>query len=351
MNRTVRGWLLTGAVLLCAPHSVRAQIKETKLSGFTIEQEIVLPGSPTEIYDVVTGDISPWWDHHFTETPKKFFIEARPGGGFYEIFNDAGDGVLHATVILADRGKRLRYTGPLAFSGSVADFAVTYDLAPDPAGTRFHLKVNFAGQLPDGAEKNVDAVWRHFLVERLKPYVESPEYKKRKGSQVKNSSFVSPSGERVLRHEVTVNGKLADVWNAVTTSEGLMTFMAPAVRVELKTGGVFDSNYRVGSNLGDPGTIHNQVLNYIPMEMFSIKVGLTDQFPARPREAGTLFAVLTFKGAGANQVQVTESMLGWGDGEDWSQVYSFFDRGNAYTLAELARRFEQGPVTWKGEQK
>jgi uncharacterized protein YndB with AHSA1/START domain len=339
------------AVLLCAQLSAVGQIKETKLSGFTIEQEIVLPGSPVEVYDALTGDISPWWDHHTSEKPKKFFIDPRPGGGFYEIFNDAGDGVLHATVIYADRGKKLQFTGPLVFSGKVADFAVTYDLAPDPGGTRLHLTSNVAGQLPDGTEKMVDSVWHHFLVERLKPYLESPEYKKRKSTQVKNSSFVSPTGERVLRHEVTVNCGLADIWNAITTSEGLMTFMAPVVHVELKTGGVFDSNYRVGSKLGDPGTIHNKVLNYIPMEMFSIQVGLTDQFPQGPREAGTLFAVLTFKDAGASQVLATISMLGWGKGEDWDQVYHFFDRGNAYTLAELARRFEQGPKVWKEETR
>jgi uncharacterized protein YndB with AHSA1/START domain len=339
------------ALLLCAQISAVAEIKETKLSGFTIEQEIVLPGNPVEVYDAVTGDITGWWDHHFTATPKRLYIEARPGGGFYEIFNDAGDGVLHATVIYAERGKRLRYTGPLAFSGEVADFAVTYDLAADPGGTRFHLTVNVAGQLPDGVEKVADGVWHHFLFERLKPYLESPEYQKHKGPQVKNSSFVTPAGERVLRHEITVNGSLADVWNAFTTSEGLMTFMAPVVHMELKTGGVFDSNYRVGSKLGDPGTIHNQVLNYIPLEMFSIKVGLTDQFPEGPRKAGTLFAVLTFKDAGAKQSLVTISMLGWGSGEDWDAVYKHFDRGNSYTIAELARRFDQGPVAWKGEQK
>ncbi len=139
----------TGLVViaLCTQLAAVGEIKETKLSGFTIEQEIVLPGSPAEVYDAVTGDISPWWDHHFTATPKKLYIEPRPGGGFYEIFNDAGEGALHATVIYAERGKRLRYTG----------------------------------QLPDGVEKIVDSVWHHMLVEQLKPYLESPEYKKRKG--------------------------------------------------------------------------------------------------------------------------------------------------------------------------
>lgn len=346
-----RIFLIAAAVFAAASPLAWTQPKETRLSAFTLEQEVVLAGTPTEVYDAVTGDISPWWDHHFTATPKKFYIEAKPGGGFYEIFNDAGDGLRHGTVIWAERGKRLRFAGPLVFSGQYAEFVTTYDLKPDPAGTRLHLTVNFGGQLPAGVEKNVDEVWHHFLFERLKPYMETRKAGA-KPDPVRNTSFVAPSGERVLRHEVLVNASLADVWNALTTSDGLMSFMAPTVRMELKTGGRFDSNYRVGSKPDDPDAIHNQVLNYVPMEMFSIKVGLTKQFPARPREAGTLFAVLNLRDAGNKQVLVMESMLGWGDGDDWNQVYALFDRGNAYTLAELARRFDQGPAVWekkKGE--
>lgn len=169
--------------------------------------------------------------------------------------------------------------------------------------------------------------------------------------QIKNTSFVTASGERVLRHEVVVNAGLPEVWNALTTSEGLMSFMAPMVRVELKTGGAFESNYRVGSKPGDPDNIHNQVLSYVPMEMFSIKVGLTKQFPQRPREAGTLFSVLNFQDFGDRHVRVTESMLGWGEGADWNQVYELFNRGNAYTLGQLARRFDQGPIVWGEKEK
>jgi hypothetical protein len=78
---------------------------------------------------------------------------------------------------------------------------------------------------------------------------------------------------------------------------------------------------------------------------------VTEQFPERPRQPGTLFAVLPLKEAGAKQTLVSISMLGWGSGEAWETVYQHFDRGNAYTMAELARRFDRGPVVWKGEKK
>lgn len=84
---------------------------------FSFDKEVTLPGTPEQIFDAATGDISGWWDHSFSEKPKKFFIEAKPGGGFWEIFDDEGNGVLHATVIYSQRGKMIRFDGPLGLSG------------------------------------------------------------------------------------------------------------------------------------------------------------------------------------------------------------------------------------------
>ena len=53
---------------------------------FSFEMNFSYPGDPVFVYDHLTGDISDWWDHSFSEKPYKLFIEARPGGGFYEIF-------------------------------------------------------------------------------------------------------------------------------------------------------------------------------------------------------------------------------------------------------------------------
>jgi uncharacterized protein YndB with AHSA1/START domain len=166
------------AVLLAAlPADVRGDTRELKTGAFQVQMELVLPASPEEVYDAVTGDISGWWDHSFSAHPKKLFIEPKPGGGFYEIFDDAGNGALHATVIYADRGKRLRFTGPLGFSGQAVTMVTTYDFAPDPAGTRLRLTCNVSGQIEDGEDKVIDSVWHHFLVERLKTYIESGAYK------------------------------------------------------------------------------------------------------------------------------------------------------------------------------
>lgn len=147
---------------------------------FTIEQQVTLPGSSIQIYDAMTGDISPWWDHSFSEKPYKLYIEAMPGGGFYEIFNAGGDGVKHATVIYSDRGKMLRFDGPLGLSGKAIQMVTTYEFEPVGSdSTSVKVSVHAAGEITEGLAQQVEKVWHHFLYERFKPYIESGEYKKR----------------------------------------------------------------------------------------------------------------------------------------------------------------------------
>ena len=167
--------------------------------------------------------------------------------------------------------------------------------------------------------------------------------------EVKDTSFRAPDGERVQRLEMVVPAALKEVWETVSTSRGWTTFMAPAVDMELKTGGKFLSNYRAGAKPGDPGTVYNTVLAYVPMQMFAMKVGLTDAFPKEVREAGTLFAVLTMEEAGPGRVKLSEMMVGWREGPGWDWTWKFFAEGNRYTLLEMYKRFQRGPVDWKAK--
>jgi uncharacterized protein YndB with AHSA1/START domain len=165
------------ALALASPNGATAAHRELPAGAFTVEQEIVLPGSPAEVYDAVTGDISGWWDHSFSQHPYRFYIEPRPGGGFWEIFDADGNGVRHAVVTAADRGKLLRFEGPLGLAGNALHMVTTYTL--EPAGsdsTRLKLSIHAAGELQEGWPATVDAVWKHFLSERLLPYLEAGQH-------------------------------------------------------------------------------------------------------------------------------------------------------------------------------
>jgi hypothetical protein len=140
---------------------------------FAFKDSLTLAGTSEKIFDAITGDISGWWDHSFSDKPYRLFIEPKPGGGFYEIFNKEGEGVLHATVTAAVRGKLLRFVGPLGLAGRAIDMVTTYEFAAVGVdSTKLTLSVHAAGELDAGLGPIVRGVWKHFLVERFKPYVE-----------------------------------------------------------------------------------------------------------------------------------------------------------------------------------
>jgi len=142
--------------------------------SFSFQMHFNYPASPGQVYDLLTGDISAWWDHSFSGNPDSLYIEAWPGGGFYERFNDAGDGVRHAVVTYALRGKMLRMEGPLGLSGQALTGVYTYHLESTREGeTQLTLEVNVSGQVSEETADVVQSVWEHFLWERFRPYLES----------------------------------------------------------------------------------------------------------------------------------------------------------------------------------
>lgn len=144
---------------------------EVPTGSFGFELGVTLPGAPAAIYDLVTGDISGWWDHSMSEHPVRLEIEPKPGGGFWEIFDASGDGIRHAVVTYAKRGEVLRFEGPLGLTGHAVQMVTTYGLAAVGAdSTRLTVTVKAAGEVDPAWPALVEQTWRHFLHERLLPY-------------------------------------------------------------------------------------------------------------------------------------------------------------------------------------
>ncbi len=147
---------------------------------FSFEKEVTLLGTPEQIFDAATGDISGWWDHSFSENPKKFYIEAKPGGGFWEIFDDEGNGVLHATVIYSKRPQIIRFDGPLGLSGRAVQIVTTYEFSKaGEDSTLMKVSVHGSGEMEEGMPAIVESVWAHFIFERFKPYIEAGKHLKK----------------------------------------------------------------------------------------------------------------------------------------------------------------------------
>lgn len=170
--------LVMSAAIVPAPPAADAAPGLPLASG-TTELTMTVKGTPEEVFDAMTGEISGWWDHGFAEKPKSRFIEAKPGGGFYEWFDGQGNGVLHARVIYADRGKLLRMSGPFGFSGHASETVVSWKYEAAGESTRVLVTANYAGQMEPAWDAAIERVWRHFVVDRFKPWYEKGEHRKR----------------------------------------------------------------------------------------------------------------------------------------------------------------------------
>ena len=128
-----------------------AEVRTLPTGAFSFTVEGEMKGTCGEVFDAATGDITGWWDHTMSENPVKMSIEHRPGGAFMEIFNEKGEGVRHAVVTAAERGKLLRYEGPLGLAGHALHMVTTWRFVP--AGkerTLVTVEVHGSGEMQAG---------------------------------------------------------------------------------------------------------------------------------------------------------------------------------------------------------
>lgn len=164
-----------GFLMLAAGPVARAEVGEPPTGAVVVTHELTINAPPAAVWQSLTGDISGWWDHSVSKDPARLVIEPVPGGGFREYFADDPEqgGLLHARVTMVRPEKQLILTGPLGFFGSAVMIVSTIELAGEEDETAVKLKAEMAGHLEDGWGDALDRAWRHFLVERLKPYVEA----------------------------------------------------------------------------------------------------------------------------------------------------------------------------------
>jgi uncharacterized protein YndB with AHSA1/START domain len=143
------------------------------VGAFRFTVVLDLSGTPEQVWDAFTGDVSAWWDHHFSEQPAALVIEPRVGGRFVELFDGEGNGVVHADVTAAHRGHLLRMVGPLGLAGNATLMVHTLEFAPTDTGTRLTLTCDASGHVEPGWSATVQGVWRHFLIEQFGPWYEA----------------------------------------------------------------------------------------------------------------------------------------------------------------------------------
>ncbi len=160
-------------LILNACNSEHINEKSNTLTTFSFSFESRINSNNYAVFDTLTGNVKPWWDHTFSKDPKILYIDSHPGGSFMEIFDDKGNGVRHAVITASERGKLLRMEGPLGLAGHAILLVTTIELKSiDKNTTLLTLSVHASGEIKPDWTAVVEKVWRHFINERLKPYIE-----------------------------------------------------------------------------------------------------------------------------------------------------------------------------------
>lgn len=154
----------------------------------------------------------------------------------------------------------------------------------------------------------------------------------------------APDPDRRLVKQVTVKAPVADVWKAWTTTEGIVSFFAPSARVEARPGGPFEIHFNPYARPGLKGADDMVVLAVQEEKMISFTWNSPPQMPVvRPQRTAVQ---VRFRPTGDKETEVRLVHGGWGEGEKWDESFKYFDTAWGRILANLQKRFVEGPVDW-----
>jgi uncharacterized protein YndB with AHSA1/START domain len=142
-----------------------------------------------------------------------------------------------------------------------------------------------------------------------------------------------------LVHESIINAPPDQVWAAFTTKTGLESWMAAHAEIEIKLGGTMKTQYDPKGTTDDAGAIENTILSYEPLRMLSFKVTKAPRGFPFPNAIKNMWTVLYFEAQGEKATRVRVVSMGFGKDDESKKMRAFFNRGNAFTLQLLQKRF------------
>ena len=154
-----------------------------------------------------------------------------------------------------------------------------------------------------------------------------------------DTSSVEPNGHRIIQQSIEIPAPAAEVWSALTTSEGWRRLGVSFAQVDFRTGGVIETGYARGATLGARDNIRNQIVAYVPGRMLAIRnVQAPSDFQHAAEYAQTA-TVIELDPVDEGRTRVTLTATGFAPGPAFDALYAFFRRGNGYTLELLRDSF------------
>jgi uncharacterized protein YndB with AHSA1/START domain len=148
-----------------------------------------------------------------------------------------------------------------------------------------------------------------------------------------------------MRHEVRVDATPAEVWAAISTAEGWMTWAVPIAWMSNDDPDLIEAAYDRASRPGASDTIRQRFTERVPGRRLAFRtVKAPAGFPYWDdyQKVTSLFEI---EPAGKG-VRVRLTSRGYPDSPGGEALLAFFEAGNRTTLENLRARFATGPVDW-----
>lgn len=143
-------------------------------------------------------------------------------------------------------------------------------------------------------------------------------------------------------------GSIEEIWECLSTDEGMTSFLAPAAFVELRIGGPWEfgagreRDAATGALLPDGAGA--RILDYVPNERLSVEWPVPERFP---ETAGTPTQVdISLRRMSDQRTLVTVEHAGFGQEHEWAHVSEYFQLFWSNALNGLRQRFDRGPMDW-----
>lgn len=161
------------------------------------------------------------------------------------------------------------------------------------------------------------------------------------------TSSIDAAGAHVLTHEIVVDAPPAEVWEAISTAEGWMTWAVP---IAWQEGDLLETSYTPTARRGDPSTIRQQILACEPGRRFVFRtVKAPEGFPHFDAYR-QVTVTIELEPLGESRTRVRLTSAGYPDSEAGRELTGFFREGNRTTLEQLRERFVSGPIDWNRQR-
>lgn len=164
---------------------------------------------------------------------------------------------------------------------------------------------------------------------------------------VRVSTHIEADSSKTLVHEAVVDGAIADVWLAISTPQGWMSWAVPVAWISPEDANVLETSYDPADRPGSASTIQQQFVAKIPGRLLVFRTTKAPVGFPHWETYRRVTSIFELEAVG-RQTRVRLTSLGYPDTDAGAALVQFFEKGNAASLENLQRRFQTGPGNGNG---